>query len=97
MPEETRRLFPELDLASLDPLPNDSEKMRSWILGRLLEEGDTVDLCWLATWAEESELAAWFERRGGRRTSRRARAFWSLVLDTRPSPSAAIEKALWPL
>jgi hypothetical protein len=67
------------------------------VIGRLLEDGDGADLAWLCEAVPEEELAAWLERRGGRKLSRRSRAFWEIVLDRRAGPAAESGDLLWPL
>lgn len=88
LPEGARRLFPP-DVA----VAPEAEV----VVERLLEEGDSADLRWLAGHRGEAALAEWFERCGGRRLSRRSRAFWALVLDRVPSPPAPGAEELWPL
>ena len=93
LPEETRRLFPGL-------LSGDMEAdvaASSFLIGRLLEDGDSHDLAWLCRTLPEAELALWLEARGGRQLSVRSRAFWEVVLDRSPGPEAASRSALWPL
>lgn len=67
------------------------------MIGRLLEDGDGADLAWLCEAVPEEELAAWLERHGGRKLSRRSRAFWEVVLAAVPSPAAESGDLLWPL
>ena len=67
------------------------------MIGRLLEDGDGADLAWLCETVPEEELAAWLEHHGGRKLSRRSRAFWEVVLAAVPSPAAASGDLLWPL
>jgi len=70
---------------------------RSALVGRLLEEGDRADLAWLGRHVPRAELVAWFRAHGGRRLSRRSRAFWATVL-AEPLPAAhSLAEALWPL
>jgi hypothetical protein len=70
---------------------------RSRLIGRLLEDGDRADLAWLGQQTSRGELADWFHAHGGRRLSRRSRAFWSAVLaQPLPQPHPFAE-ALWPL
>jgi hypothetical protein len=68
-----------------------------WVIGRLLEDGDGADLAWLTESVPEADLAAWLERHGGRRLSRRSRAFWEVVLGRPAGPAAEAGAALWPL
>ncbi|MDX1999495.1 MAG: hypothetical protein SF066_17390 [Thermoanaerobaculia bacterium] len=88
LPEGARRLFPP-DLAVLPE--------GDFVIERLLEEGDSADLRWLASHRGEAALGEWFGRCGGRRLSRRSRAFWALVLDRAPSLPAPGAEELWPL
>ena len=67
------------------------------MIGRLLEDGDGADLAWLCETVPEGELAAWLERHGGRKLSRRSRAFWEVVLAAVPSPAPESGDQLWPL
>jgi hypothetical protein len=105
LPEAARRLFgspagpgeaaqdvPVLDAASPDP----------HVMARLLEDGDREDLAWLCRRFPADALAAWVERHGARRLSRRSLAFWAVTLD-RPDllperrPELARRRELWPL
>ena len=93
-PAELRRLFPDFsdrDISQLEPT--------SFVIGRILEEGDTTDLRWLCARSGEAQLAAWLEARGDRQLSRRSRAFWSLLLAS-PGEAArrpdAQDNPLWP-
>jgi hypothetical protein len=81
-----------LDPASPDPC----------VLARLLEDGDRADLAWLCRQMPDGALAAWVERHGARRLSRRSLAFWAVVLergDLQPErlPELAHRRELWPL
>ncbi len=70
---------------------------RSALIEKLLEEGDSSDLRYLASTVGEEELAGWFESQGGRRLSFRSRVFWSWVLD-RPIPEPhPLTEQIWPL
>ena len=88
LPEETRRLFSGYAEADLQASP--------FLIGRLLEDGDSHDLAWLCRTFPEPELALWLEARGGRQLSVRSRAFWEVVLD-RQAGDEASRSALWPL
>ena len=74
-------------------MPGDS----SLVIGRLLEDGDGADLGWLCEAVPEEDLAAWLERHGGRKLSRRSRAFWEVVLGAAPGPAPETGDLLWPL
>jgi hypothetical protein len=87
LPEDTRRLFP--GYADLEASP--------FLIGRLLEDGDSHDLAWLCRTFPEAELALWLEARGGRQLSVRSRAFWEMVLDRSAGGEVASRSALWPL
>jgi hypothetical protein len=73
-----------------------------YVLARLLEDGDREDLTWLCRQLSAGALAAWVERHGARRLSRRSQAFWAVTLD-RPDllperrPELERRRALWPL
>jgi hypothetical protein len=98
IPPGTQRLFPDLS-------PQEPEEMAEllpaagFLLSRLLEDGDSADLRWLFATLPESTAAAWLERRGARRLSRRSRAFWDVVLDRsaegQEPEAAAVKEALW--
>jgi hypothetical protein len=83
---------PVLDAAAPDP----------YVMARLLEDGDREDLAWLCRQLPASALAAWVERHGARRLSRRSLSFWAVILD-RPDllperlPALARRRELWPL
>lgn len=91
IPPATKRLFSAYSTASLV-----AEVHRPFLIGRLLEEGDSSDLRWLNASLPESELGDWLETRGDRGLSRRGLAFWSLVLG-RQARGEAPGKDLWPL
>ena len=105
LPAAARRLFgdpaaappavPALDAAAPDP----------FVMTRLLEDGDRADLAWLGRQLPAAAVAAWIERHGARRLSRRSLAFWAAAL-SRPDlgpdrPERRRELArrgeLWPL
>jgi hypothetical protein len=90
LPEPARRLFHGHDGQDLGESP-------SFVIARLLEDGDSADLSWLCRTVSESELAEWLERRGGRRLSVRSRAFWEVVLGTKAGGEVPARSALWPL
>ncbi len=94
LPERTARLFQFTEVARQDVLSADG---RGLLIERILEDGDGDDLRWLATQVAESDLAAWLARSGGRKLSRRSRAYWRLVLGVEAGPLAASAVALWPL
>ena len=90
LPDTVARHFPDgLDLA--DP------RGRSLAIGTLLEDGDRIDLAWLAGAVDRGEIAAWFERHGARRLSRRSRALWAAAFDREPAAAPPTAQALWPL
>ena len=90
LPAGARRLFPGYDQ------PADLA-VGSFVVGRLLEDGDGADLAWLCESVPEADLAAWLARHGGRRLSRRSRAFWEVVLGRPSGPAAEAASRLWPL
>jgi hypothetical protein len=83
---------PVLDAAAPDP----------HVMARLLEDGDREDLAWLCRQLPADALAAWVERHGARRLSRRSLSFWAVTLD-RPDllpqrqPALERRRELWPL
>lgn len=89
LPEGARRLFPH------HPEPPHPARHPDFVIERLLDEGDSADLAWLAGRFGEARLGAWVAAHGGRRLSRRSRALWALVFAVAPAPAAAAE--LWPL
>jgi hypothetical protein len=90
VPLSTGRLFPGLTPAVLGRSENEA-----FVIGRLLEEGDTQDLRWLVRTVGEEALERWLASRGERQLSRRSRAFWSLVLTGETMRGA--DDPLWPL
>jgi hypothetical protein len=100
IPPGTLRLFPDHDPGDLAPGED-----ASLLISRLLEDGDSADLAWLARTVPEPALAGWLGRRGARRLSLRSRAFWEVLLGV-PAGGAmsetdaeaeAVRKAIWPL
>jgi hypothetical protein len=87
-----RRLFPHYEGADLE-----APAARSFLLARLLEDGDSADLRGLFAEVPEPAAAAWLAARGGRQLSTRSRAFWAVVLGTPAGPPSPIASALWPL
>jgi hypothetical protein len=81
---------PVLDAPSPDP----------YVMARLLEDGDREDLAWLCRQLPASAVAAWVERHGARRLSRRSLSFWAVTLD-RPDllperqPALVRRRELW--
>jgi hypothetical protein len=92
LPEGTRRLFSNYEDETLD-----LRHSRALILTRLLEDGDSADLAWLAANLPEEEIAEWFGRHGGRQLSARSRELWRVVLGCEPGPVHPEAHALWPL
>lgn len=80
-----------------EPLDPTDAAARSRLIGRLLEDGDRAELAWLGGEVSRRELAEWFRAHGGRRLSRRSRAFWSAVLSEPLPPGHPLAEALWPL
>ena len=91
LPEGVRRLFP--DHGEQDLL---GEEGRSLLCERLLEDGDSADLRWLVAEIGRSEIAEWFAVQGGRKLSRRSRAFWTLVLGHEGGTPNPVAEQLWP-
>jgi hypothetical protein len=104
LPEAARRLLGDSsDRLEADPAPAlDASAPDPYVLARLLEDGDREDLAWLCRQLSAGALAAWVERHGARRLSRRSQAFWAVTLD-RPDllperrPELERRRALWPL
>jgi hypothetical protein len=92
LPHGTRRLFSGYNEGDLTP-----ERGGSLLIARLLEDGDSRDLAWLAGVTSEPDLADWLGRHGGRQLSRRSRAFWEVVLGREAGPAAPGAEDLWPL
>ena len=80
-----------------EPLEMTEPAARSRLIGRLLEEGDRADLAWLGRQVSRDEISNGFCAHGGRRLSRRSRAFWSAVLAQPLPPPHPLAEALWPL
>lgn len=107
-PEQTPRLFP---LHGPAVLPEPTEPVSDFVIGRVLEEGEEADLQWLTGRVSEARLVEWLGQRGRRQLSRRSYLFWHLVLglpsssalnlrarDAQlPDDDASIREALWPL
>ena len=105
LPEAARRLFgdpAELGAAPRDAPVLDGAAPDPYVMARLLEDGDREDLAWLCRQFPASALAAWVERHGARRLSRRSLSFWAVTLD-RPDllperqPALERRRELWPL
>jgi hypothetical protein len=92
LPAGTRRLFSNYEEDGLAP-----DRGGSLLIARLLEDGDSADLAWLAARIPEPALAGWLALHGGRQLSHRSRAFWEVVLGREASPSVPGAKELWPL
>jgi hypothetical protein len=91
----TTRLFPDPVTRADGPHPVDGLEPTPFVIGRLLEDGDSTDLVWLVGAAGEEALAGWLSARGRRQLSRRSRAFWSVLLaEPHTDPT---DDLLWPL
>jgi hypothetical protein len=86
-PPSVRRLLAHYDTTTL------GEHTQTFLIGRLLEEGERRDLRWLVRQVGEGALAAWMETAGPKQLSCRSRAFWSTVLAV--EASTAEENPLW--
>jgi hypothetical protein len=62
-----------------------------------MEEGDGDELRWLLATVGRAPLAALLARHGGRRLSRRSRAFWERLLGVASAPPHPLAQELWPL
>lgn len=87
---DARRLFDGFDAPEL-------ESHEDFVVGRLLEYGDSNDLRHLAESVPEGRWRAWFERDGGLELSDRSRAFWSLLLGAEAPEPPALRREIWPL
>ncbi|HRC84068.1 MAG TPA: hypothetical protein PK413_00505 [Thermoanaerobaculia bacterium] len=76
------------------PLPADATP---WLIARLLEDGDRVDLAWLFSTVGRRDICAWFRLHGGRRLSRRSAAYWAAVLGEPPVDPHPLAEELWSL
>lgn len=90
LPVHALRLFPDHS-----PDHEDGAGPGSWEIGRLCEDGDSRDLAWLTAAVPEERLAEWLQQHGGRRLSRRSRAFWEVVLGRPAGPSSEIGHEIW--
>ncbi len=91
-PASTARLFAPDPEVALDP-----SRSGALVIGRLLEDGDSEDLRWLAAAVGEARMADWLERRGGRQLSRRSRLFWERLLGRAAAAPERGAGELWPL
>lgn len=91
LPPGAGRLFPH------HPQPPDAERHPDFVIERLLDEGDSVDLAWLFRRFGERRLRGWVTAYGGRRLSSRSRALWSVALGVEPTPAPPATRELWPL
>lgn len=89
LPDGTQRLIAPHE--GVDPGAHSS-----WIIGRVLDEGDSVDLAWLFRTFSRSEVEDWLRRGGGRRLSIRSRRFWEAALGVTAAPPHPLAEALWP-
>lgn len=90
LPETAERLFAHVPEAV-------DESSGKLLIGRILEEGETVDLRWLLGEVGERGIAEWVVERGGRQLSRRSRCFWERILGVEATPPWEAGEALWPL
>ena len=77
LPSTAFHLFPEHDAAALDPR---HECDAGVIIERLLETGTREELRWLFAAVGAAPVTDFVRRRGVRALSRRAFAFWRVVL-----------------
>ncbi len=88
--------------AARDALVLDAAAPNPHVMARLLEDGDREDLAWLCRQLPVGALAAWVERHGARRLSRRSLSFWAVTLDRldllpERRPELERRRELWPL
>jgi len=77
----------------------DAERDAAIILERTLEHGTRADVRWLLTHYGVPRVLAFVRDHGARHLSRRAFAFWRLVLaldSWRPHPWGEVVDAVWP-
>lgn len=92
LPPRTRRLF-----AHYEEPESIAHRAPTFVIGRILEEGDSDDLEWLFAQFSEDDLLSWLSQRGARQLTRRSRLFWQLVFDCAlPGPPPPSEQ-LWSL
>ena len=95
LPAATLRLFDGYDEHQLA-----TSEANNFLIGRLLEEGDSTDLAWLAATVGRAALRHWVEERGERQLSRRSCLFWQRVFGlsapVEAEPSRCAREALWP-
>lgn len=87
---DARRLFDGYEVTELG-------HHEDFVVGRLLEFGDSNDLRRLAKSVPEERWRSWFEREGGLELSDRSRVFWSLLLDSEAPEPPALRREIWPL
>lgn len=75
----------------------DLEGHEDFVVGRLMEFGDSNDLRRLAESVPEERWRSWFERAGGLGLSDRSHVFWSLLLDADAPEPPALRREIWPL
>ncbi|HYL05503.1 MAG TPA: hypothetical protein VE075_05660 [Thermoanaerobaculia bacterium] len=103
LPPAAHRLFGDPEAVACREVPRlDAAAPDAYVLARLLEDGDRADLAWLCRRLPAAALAAWLERHGARRLSRRSLAFWAVALDRddllpERRPELARRRDLWPL
>lgn len=74
LPRDTLRLFDGYDPAELE-----EPQYRPFVVGRLLEDGDSQDLRWLFGSLEAAELRTWLIDHAPHRLSERSRGFWTWI------------------
>lgn len=90
LPETTLRLFD-----GYAPEQLAEPESRSFVIERLLEEGDRRDLRWMSQTFGEVEIRRVFAQARG--LSARSRRFWSLVFDGRLDVETPGHREIWPL
>ncbi|MEM9554874.1 MAG: hypothetical protein AAGC60_11490 [Acidobacteriota bacterium] len=91
LPAKVRRLFD-----GYEPTDLEAPDARDFVIERLLEAGEGDELAWLLReHVDEATARAWFERHGGRRLSRRSRAFWALALGTTVPEPPVLGAEIW--
>lgn len=92
LPARTRRLF-----AHYEEPEGFAHQAPAFIIGRILEEGDSADLEWLFEQFSDYDLRSWLIQRGSRQLTRRSRLFWQMVFDCAIPDPPPLSEQLWPL
>jgi len=92
LPARTRRLF-----AHYEKPEGFAHQAPAFMIGRILEEGDSADLEWLFKQFSDYDLRSWLIQRGSRQLTRRSRLFWQMVFACAIPDPPPLSEQLWPL